>query len=73
MWALKLKALGRHSRGDRELWPCGSRCVSDLVEGPENVHLVEVLGEHRLHGGAKLGKYRPRSVAGERYPCGSEA
>ena len=35
--------------------------MRDLAEGPENVNLVEVLGENRPRGGAKLGKYRPRS------------
>ena len=58
------------SRGDREPWPRGGRCVRDLAEGPEDVNLVEVLGENRPRGGAKLGKYRPRGGAGERYPCG---
>ena len=44
--------------------------MRDFAEGPENVNLVDMLGEHRPRRGAKLEKYRPRGGAGECYLCG---
>ena len=36
--------------------------MRDLAGGPENVNLVEVLGENRPRGGAKPGKYSRAAV-----------